>query len=101
MKFRGLLAIIIVSFGGSFTANAQYDPLYNQYTFDQLMINPGYTGVHNLMTFSALFRQQWVDIEGAPTTSTLTGHTSIGNNSAGVGMFIVNENYGVNDNTEA
>ncbi len=81
-------------------SSGQYDPLYNQYTFDQLMINPAYTGVNDLFSVSFISRYQWVNIEGAPLTNALTAHTSIANNKAGVGAMIISESYGVNTNIE-
>jgi type IX secretion system PorP/SprF family membrane protein len=92
-----LLLIFIFSFA---PVKAQYDPLYNQYNFDQLMLNPAYAGVHDILTTSLLYRAQWAGFEGAPQTATLTGHTSLGNNKAGVGATIISERYGVNNNTE-
>ncbi len=79
---------------------SQYDPLYNQYNFDQLMINPAYTGVHDVFSISVISRIQWVNIDGAPITNTFTANTSIGNNKAGIGAILINDRYGVSNNTE-
>ena len=95
MKKVVLFFVFLTSFSMVFDAKAQYDPLYNQYNFDQLMLNPAYAGVHDILTTSLLVRGQWVNIDGAPTTATLTGHTSLGNNKAGVGATIINETFGV------
>lgn len=85
---------------GNFATRAQYDPLYNQYSFDQLMINPAYAGANDVFTINSIFRRQWNGIDGAPQTLSLTGHTSIANNNAGVGLTVINETFGVNNNTE-
>lgn len=100
MKYRHILGGLIISIAASTSGFAQYDPLYNQYNFDQLVINPAYAGIHDLMTMSVLFRQQWTNIDGAPRTYTYTGHTSVAQNKAGVGLNIISEAYGVNDNIE-
>ncbi len=84
----------------SHTGKAQYDPLYNQYNFDQLMINPAYTGVHDVFSISVISRIQWVNINGAPITNTLTVNTSIGNNKAGIGAILINDRFGVSNNME-
>jgi len=100
MKKAVLFLVFAVLISLTSPVKAQYDPLYNQYNFDQLMLNPAYAGVHDIMTTSLLVRAQWYNFGGAPTTATLTGHTSLGNNKAGVGATIINETYGVNNNTE-
>ena len=99
-----VLACIVLPLGLScFTApesRAQYDPLYNQYQFDQSMINPAYAGALDVLRVGVFIRKQWVNIEGAPLTNTVTGHTSIANNTAGVGLLVINDQFGVNSNTE-
>ena len=81
-------------------SKAQYDPLYNQLSFDQLMVNPAYAGANDIFTINSIFRRQWQGIDGAPQTLSLSGHTSIANNHAGVGLMVINETFGVNNNTE-
>ena len=49
---------------------AQFDPLYNQYLFNQQMINPAYVGIYNRFSVGLISRAQWVGIEGAPVTNT-------------------------------
>lgn len=83
----------------SLRAHAQYDPLYNQYSFDQLMINPAYAGVNEVLTVNLLARQQWVNLPGAPRTINLNAHTSLGKTS-GVGASLITESFGVNENLE-
>lgn len=92
------LFITVLALG---SVNAQYDPLYNQYNFDQLMINPAYSAVNDIMSLALLYRQQWTGIQGAPKTGTFTGHTTLAGNRAGVGAMIITEDYGVNTNLEA
>jgi type IX secretion system PorP/SprF family membrane protein len=56
----------------SLTANAQQDAMYTQYMFNTLAINPAYAGSRNVTSATALFRNQWTGIAGAPKTGTLT-----------------------------
>jgi len=100
MKKVYILSILVALFSFVHTGKAQYDPLYNQYSFDQLMINPAYTGVHDIFSVSLISRIQWVNIEGAPITNTFTANTSIGNNKAGIGAILINDRFGVSNNTE-
>jgi type IX secretion system PorP/SprF family membrane protein len=85
----------------SFNARAQQDPLYNQYFFNQAIINPGYTGTYNVTNAMLLTRAQWRGIEGAPTTHILNVTTSMRNETLGAGLLVVNDRLGINNNVEA
>ncbi|WP_415712674.1 type IX secretion system membrane protein PorP/SprF, partial [Flavobacterium antarcticum] len=56
-----------------FEANAQQDPHYTQYMYNMNVINPAYAGSKESLSFGLLYRKQWVDIEGAPSTFTFSG----------------------------
>lgn len=83
-----------------FNAQAQYDPLYNQYVFNQALINPAYIGAYDNASATLMSRAQWVGIEGAPITNSLTAHTSIFNNKGGFGVYVLNDQLGVSNNSE-
>lgn len=83
----------------SHTASAQQEPLYTQYMFNTVSVNPAYTGTRNAMNLLFLSRAQWVGLEGAPRTYTFSMHTPINNYKMGIGFSIVNDNIGpVNNN---
>ncbi len=100
MKNVLLVGLLLCGTLWSFQSKAQYDPLYNQYSFDQLMINPAYAGANDILTINTMYRRQWAGFEGAPETITLSGHTSIAKNHAGIGAILINETFGVNKNME-
>lgn len=47
---------------------AQQDPLFSQYIFNGLVINPGYAGSHPYMTLNVLARKQWFGMDKSPST---------------------------------
>lgn len=81
-------------------ALSQQDPLYSQYQFNQLMINPAYAGVYNRLNVGMISRFQWTGIEGSPQTNTLMGNTSLSQGKIGLGGFVINDRFGVNSNYE-
>lgn len=85
----------------SFTVSGQQDPLYNQYQFNQLMINPAYAGIYRRLSVGLISRVQWAGVEGAPVTNTLTANTSLRRGQMGTGLTIVYDRFGVSENTEA
>ncbi len=75
-------------------AKAQQDPMYSQYMFNTLSVNPGYAGSKNMMNALLLTRNQWVGIEGAPKTQSLTLHTPFMVKDIGLGFSLVNDEIG-------
>ncbi|HLS30067.1 MAG TPA: type IX secretion system membrane protein PorP/SprF [Flavobacteriaceae bacterium] len=57
---------------------AQQESQYTQYTYNTMSINPAYTGGRGRLSVLALYRNQWVGIDGAPETFNISGHTPLG-----------------------
>ena len=72
---------------------AQQDPHYTQYMYNLNVINPAYAGSKESISFGLLYRKQWVNIEGAPSTFTFSGDTPVGNN-VGVGLSLISDKIG-------
>ncbi len=96
-KLSTLLLFVVVS--GSL--KAQLDPLYNQYQFNQLMVNPAYAGIYNRFSAALISRLNWVGIEGAPVTNTVTIQSALKNGRIGLGALLIDDRLGVNSNTES
>lgn len=84
----------------SLTILAQQDPLYSQYQFNQLMINPAYAGIYDRFSAGVISRFQWAGIEGSPRTNTITANSSLADGKIGLGGLIMNDRFGVNNNYE-
>ncbi len=78
---------------------AQQEPLYTQYMFNTVSVNPAYAGTRNAMNVLLLSRLQWAGLDGAPRTYNLTMHTPLNNYKMGLGFSIVKDTYGPVDNT--
>jgi type IX secretion system PorP/SprF family membrane protein len=74
--------------------NAQQDPLFTQYLNNMLVVNPAYAGSRDAMTLVAIHRDQWVGIDGAPTTQNLSWHAPLKNQNFGLGFSIINDEIG-------
>ena len=66
---------------------SQQDPLYTQYMYNKLAINPAYAGSHEVLSVEALTRIQWVGITGAPSTTSLTASTPLRNTRIALGLY--------------
>lgn len=73
---------------------AQQDPMYSQYMFNTLAVNPGYAGSRDALNMTALARKQWLGIDGAPSTQTFFAHTPLRAKGTAVGFSFVNDKIG-------
>ncbi len=89
----GFLFIILYSEGFS-----QQKPVLSQYMFNGLVLNPAYAGRHEYTTFTAMYRDQWINVPGAPKLTTFAGHSGIKDRNIGVGMLISEDRIGVHSN---
>lgn len=88
-----LLAVVFTLFimQGSY---AQQDAQYTQYMFNTMSVNPAYAGSRGQLSIAALYRSQWVGLDGSPTSQTLNLHSPIRNSRLGYGFSIFNDEIG-------
>ncbi|AOW20893.1 PorP/SprF family type IX secretion system membrane protein [Urechidicola croceus] len=72
---------------------AQQDPQYTQYMYNQNVLNPAYAGSRGALNIGLLGRTQWVGVDGAPETFTLSLHAPVGN-SVGLGLSVIHDEIG-------
>lgn len=87
-----LLTGVAILFAGKMAA--QQDPMYTQYMFNLLAVNPAYAGSHGALNITGLYRNQWVGVEGAPSTQTLFAHSPFIKKNIGLGLTVVNDKIG-------
>ncbi len=73
--------IVIFLFMIPIVAISQQLPIYSQYMNNPLVINPAIAGTEKFTSLRFTSRQQWVGIEGAPTTQALSIHSRLGRTS--------------------
>jgi type IX secretion system PorP/SprF family membrane protein len=78
---------------------AQQDAMYSQYMFNYLAVNPGYAGSRDVLSATGLYRKQWVNVEGAPSTTTFAIDMPIRHEQMGIGLMVFNDQIGVEKNT--
>jgi type IX secretion system PorP/SprF family membrane protein len=76
-------------------AQAQQRPIQSLYMFDPLLINPAYAGTHVQLSGTAVYRNQWVNFDGAPKTFTGTVHSGFRKARVGLGIIFGNDQIGV------
>ena len=74
MKLK--IAILLIFFSGA-VAFGQQLPIYSQYIYNKLLINPSVAGADGYTTFSFTAREQWAGYSGAPRTFSAAAQTRI------------------------
>lgn len=79
--------VFLLSFLGTIAVNsyAQQDPMFTKYAFNALNYNPAYAGSAKVLSLTALYRNQWVGFQGAPTTGTFSIHSPLRNDKIALG----------------
>jgi type IX secretion system PorP/SprF family membrane protein len=80
-----LISIILLFLVG-ISSHAQQYPIIGQYNYNEMIINPASTGENGALQGLLSWRQQWVGVEGAPSTQNFSiqsplkkkPHTAIG-----------------------
>ncbi|MGY5351793.1 PorP/SprF family type IX secretion system membrane protein [Wenyingzhuangia sp. IMCC45533] len=85
--------VLLLVFVFSIKTYSQQDPHYTMYMYNMNIVNPAYAGSTKHLNISVLGREQWVGIEGAPSTYTANIHSRIGK-GFGLGVSLITDKIG-------
>ncbi len=96
-KYHRLYAVIAVIVFGllSNQVQAQTEPMYSQYIYNMLGVNPAYAGNREALSLNFFQRNQWIGLKGAPKTTSLSIDQSIKDGKMGWGMQVYDDRLGV------
>ena len=95
MKINLKIPVIIIALFLSTKVISQQDAQYTNYMYNTQMVQPAYVGSRGFTSITALARTQWVDLEGAPETTTISFDTPIGkNDNMGIGLSLFTDKIG-------
>ena len=90
-----VLLILFLGFLNTEVSHAQQDPQYTQYLYNTMTVNPAYAGTKDNWHFAGLYRAQWLDVNGAPSTINLGIHNLTHEYSnVGLGLSIIHDQVG-------
>ena len=75
----------------------QPHPVSSLYMFDPMLINPAFTGVPVQLSATFIHRDQWVNLPGAPKTSSFSLQSSFFKTKVGIGLMFTNDKIGIHD----
>ncbi len=97
IHIKHYLLSVIILLGCFITSklNAQTEPMYSQYMYNMLGVNPAYAGSREAMGFNFFQRNQWQGIQGAPQTTSISIDGSTYEKKAGWGVQMYDDRLGV------
>lgn len=75
-------------------ATGQQEFNFSQFTSNKLLFNPGYAGSGDCACFTLTHREQWLGLEGAPSTSAFSFNMPLLHNKIGIGLSAMNDKIG-------
>jgi len=96
LNLKSIIGLFLLFLGSE--SYAQQDPQFTQYMYNTLSVNSAYAGSRGHIAITGIHRTQWVGIDGAPETQTLSFDSPIGKN-IGLGISIVNDKLGPSHET--
>ncbi|MEL6923386.1 MAG: type IX secretion system membrane protein PorP/SprF [Bacteroidota bacterium] len=91
--------LLFFIFSVSLSANvlAQQEQQYTQFMYNKLAFNPGYAGSKGVPCFTAIYRNQWIGLVGAPETQVFSFNTLTSNKRVGLGLNFVRNTIGISE----
>jgi len=89
--------ILVFVATGILSGYSQQRPVQSLYMFDPLLINPAYAGNHVQLSATSIYRNQWVNLDGAPKTLTATVHSGFYKSRMGLGVILGNDQIGIHN----
>ena len=90
---RWAAALLLILGIGSSHVRAQQDKMFSQYMFNMMALNPAYAGSRDVLSMSALYRNQYTGING-PQTATFTMDMPLNKERVGVGLQLYGDKFG-------
>jgi type IX secretion system PorP/SprF family membrane protein len=81
------------------TAFSQTEPMYSQYMYNMLGVNPAYAGNREATSFNFFQRNQWIGLKGAPKTTSLSIDKAAKDGKIGLGFQAYDDRLGVESAT--
>ncbi len=85
--------IIVVGLMFSLDSIGQSLPMYSQYMYNMVNINPAYAGSRGVPSLSAIWREQWVGLPGSPSTKSFSYDLPTNDKKMGLGVQLFDDKY--------
>lgn len=94
-----IFTLLVVLFSAT-ASQAQQEPIGTMYMYNPLSFNPSYAGINRVTNVTLQSRYQWTSLEGSPNSYSLTANTSVVDGKVGLGLFLLNDQLGIDNRTD-
>jgi type IX secretion system PorP/SprF family membrane protein len=94
-----LVLVVFITLLKVDSVQGQQDPQFTHYTYNTMSVNAAYAGQRDVLSATALYRNQWVGLDGAPETLTFGIHSPLRNERIGLGLNVVSDRLGPSEET--
>ena len=100
MKKRYLIFTVLLALNGFYnTIIAQQTPVFANYNYNTIIINPAHAGYYSDTDITVASRGYFNQFEGSPRNIGLTFNTPLESKNVGIGAGIINDQIGVTNTT--
>ncbi|TXE12088.1 type IX secretion system membrane protein PorP/SprF [Seonamhaeicola algicola] len=93
LQIKGLILMVFTTLL-TLSLQAQQDAQYTHYMYNTMSVNSAYTGQRDVLSAVALYRTQWVGIDGAPRTLNFGIHSPLRNERVALGLNVISDQLG-------
>jgi type IX secretion system PorP/SprF family membrane protein len=91
LHFKFSISVLVLFLLLGNRAWSQQDPVYTQYMNNLMSVNPAYTAVRGVGSFSGMFRNQWANLEGAPKSTSFSFSMPFDSLNMGLGIDFIHD----------
>jgi type IX secretion system PorP/SprF family membrane protein len=95
MKNLYINIFLLIAMFYNTAVTAQTEPMYSQYMYNMLAVNPAYAGSREATSFNFFQRKQWVGLSGAPQTTSVSVDGGFNDNKLSWGVQFYDDKLGV------
>lgn len=78
----------------------QQEHQYTQFMYNKLSYNPAYAGIREVPTMTAVYRNQWFKLDGAPRSALISMHAPVFTQRVGVGGVLSHNSIGLHSDVQ-
>ena len=83
-----------------FVLQGQQEHQYTQFMYNKLTYNPAYAGIRGVPTMTAVYRNQWFKMDGAPRSALISMHAPVFTQRVGVGAVLSHNSIGLHSDVQ-
>jgi type IX secretion system PorP/SprF family membrane protein len=93
MRYNKIFITLLLLLAFAFESKSQSLPMYSQYMYNMVNINPAYAGSRGVPSLSAIWREQWVGLPGSPSTKSFSYDLPTNDKKIGLGIQLFDDKY--------